>query len=66
MRTLLKMLVGVSLLTHALIAKEESLAPSWTKNLYMGVNYQTGSINLMTNIHEVREITNYQTATLIS
>ncbi len=61
LRTLLKMLVGASLLTHALVAKEESAAPSWTKNLYMGVNYQTGSINLMTNIHEVREVTNYQT-----
>lgn len=57
---MLKMLVGVSLLTHALMATEESAAPSWTKNLYMGFNYQTGSINLMTNIHEVREVTSYQ------
>ncbi len=60
MRTLLKILVSASLLSHALEAYEESAAPSWTKNLYMGFNYQTGSIDLMTNIREVRQITDYQ------
>ncbi len=60
MRTLLKILVSASLLVHALGADEESAAPSWTKNLYMGFNYQTGSIDLTTNIHEVKQITDYQ------
>ncbi|STP04321.1 outer membrane protein [Helicobacter acinonychis] len=60
MKTLLKMMVGTSLLVHALGAYEQSAAPSWTKNLYMGFNYQTGSINLLTNIHQVQQIIDYQ------
>ncbi|WP_104713897.1 outer membrane protein [Helicobacter cetorum] len=55
---LIKTLASISLLLSTLYADEITPSPSWTKNMYMGVNYQTGSINLMTNINGTKKLTN--------
>nr|WP_233707364.1 outer membrane protein [Helicobacter cetorum] len=54
----MKTIASIGLLLQTLHADEESATPSWTKNMYMGINYQTGSINLMTNINGVKKLTN--------
>nr|WP_231283056.1 outer membrane protein [Helicobacter cetorum] len=54
----MKTLASIGLLLSTLYADEITPSPSWTKNMYMGVNYQTGSINLMTNINGTKKLTN--------